>query len=202
MFHVKLESLGLGPDAITGLTRYEAILRERGIPLGLVAASDRNRLVERHIRDSLRALPALSEAPGAAADLGSGAGLPGIPVAIARPDLEVTLVESRARRAGFLEWAVGELGLPNARVVHARIERIEELFALCMARALAAAPTAWALSQRLLQPGGSLVYFAGSSWNAEEATRLSEAGARVQSVTWDGGPEAGPIVVMRSADLE
>ena len=95
-----------------------------------------------------------------------------------------------------------ELGLPNARVVHARIERIDELFAVCMARALAGAPIAWALSRRLLLPAGRLVYFAGSSWYADEATRLREAGAWIQSVTWDGGAEAGPIVVMRSEDLE
>jgi 16S rRNA (guanine527-N7)-methyltransferase len=202
MFHVKLESLGLPADAISRLTRYEGMLRERAIPLGIVAASDRDRLVERHIRDSLRALPALPEVLAAAADLGSGAGLPGIPVAIARPDLEVALVESRARKAGFLEWAVEALGLPNARVVHARIEQIDERFAVCMARALAGAPAAWALARRLLQRDGRLLYFAGSSWSDEEATRLREAGARVQSITWGDDPEAGPIVVMRSTDLE
>jgi 16S rRNA (guanine527-N7)-methyltransferase len=202
MFHVKLEGLGLGPDALRALGRYEAMLHDRAVPLGFVAASDRDRLVERHISDSLRALAVLPTGPAAVADLGSGAGLPGVPIAIARPDLQVSLVESRARKVAFLEWVVDQLALPNARVVSSRVEDVVQRFEACTARALAAPEPTWAMARRLLAPSGILVYFGGESWSEDQAQRLVAQEAVVESVRWDGGERGGPIVVMRQADLE
>jgi 16S rRNA (guanine527-N7)-methyltransferase len=202
MFHVKLESLTDDPVKLGRLSRYEAMLRERAVPVGLVARSDRDRLVERHIGDSLRALPALPDGPAAVADLGSGAGLPGIPIAIARPDLDFALIESRSRKAAFLEWVVDGLGLPNVRVVHARIEDVNDRFAACLARALAEPVAAWRLALCVLRPTGALIYFGGASWTGDKEDRLGDVGATVQSVSWGDDSGAGPIVVLRRADLE
>src|SRR5437867_12261122 len=103
---------GLAPPQLDLLLAYQELLRERGIPLGLVSAGDRDRLWERHIVDSLRGSSCIpGRQGGKVADLGSGGGLPGIPIAIARPDLLVHLVEGRARRAAFLELAVAHLGI-------------------------------------------------------------------------------------------
>ena len=93
----------LDDPQVEALVRYEGLLRQRGIPLGLIAKGDAGRLWERHILDCLRAAP-IPEEVSSGYDLGSGAGLPGIVVAVARPDLRVVLVERRRRRAGFLEW--------------------------------------------------------------------------------------------------
>lgn len=119
LFHVKRErdelrrlqeqasALGvtLSEDAAGRLVRFEALLAERAIPAGMIAASEAGRLRERHVLDCLRAATVVEPADRTALDLGSGAGLPGLVVAIALPDLAVTLVEGRRRRAAFCELA-------------------------------------------------------------------------------------------------
>src|SRR6266545_1833873 len=100
MFHVKHEpwgpASGLELDAhqTDQLDRFEDLLADRAVPLGMIAAPDLSRLAERHILDAIRGAPLLPPGVGPVCDLGSGAGLPGIPVAIARPDAAVTLVET------------------------------------------------------------------------------------------------------------
>jgi 16S rRNA (guanine527-N7)-methyltransferase len=176
LFHVKHDPAALrdlrgaaarlGVDVSTSalekLARFEALLVERAIPLGLVAEADAGRIRERHVLDSMRALAAVSRADRAALDLGSGAGLPGIVVAAASPDLAVRLVEPRRARVAFLELAVERLGLTNASVLPVRIEDVLEEADLCFARAFAPLPRAWAAARLHLRPGGRLVYFAGS----------------------------------------
>lgn len=143
------------------LQLFESLILERAVPARMVADADARRLRTRHILDSLRATAVVEESDRDAYDLGSGAGLPGIVVAVARPTLAVRLVEIRARRAAFLELAVERLGLANARVLRSRIEDLSQPVDLCFARALAALPGAWELAEPLLRPGGRLVYFAG-----------------------------------------
>jgi 16S rRNA (guanine527-N7)-methyltransferase len=120
-------------------------------------------LEERHIADSLRAVRALGRA-SRAHDLGSGAGLPGVPLAIALPGTAFTLIEPARKRAAFLELVIDELGLSNARVVVARAEDVGVVADVCVARALAPLERAWSLARPLLEPGGCLVYFAGESF--------------------------------------
>ena len=88
----------LSPAQAALLLEFEATLRERGSGLGLISKKDRSRLRERHVLDSLRASLAVRSDDRNAYDLGSGGGLPGLPVAIARPDLRVGLVERRRDR--------------------------------------------------------------------------------------------------------
>jgi 16S rRNA (guanine527-N7)-methyltransferase len=153
--------LDLADDQLGGIADFERLLRERAIPLGHIAASDERRLRQRHVVDSLRAACLVEATDRVALDLGSGAGLPGVVVAIARPRLWVGLVEPRARRAAFLELAVERLRLSNAVVLPHRIQDVDLVADVCFARALAPPAEAWRLAAPNLRRGGRLVYFAG-----------------------------------------
>ncbi|MGH2694478.1 MAG: 16S rRNA (guanine(527)-N(7))-methyltransferase RsmG, partial [Actinomycetota bacterium] len=122
---------------------YAELVRAWGSRLGLVSERDLDRFRERHIEDSLRLLPLLDSLPvGPAVDVGSGAGLPGIPLAISRPQREWRLLEPRRRRSAFLEEVVRELALDNCEVViataqeAARDPRLARAHVLATARAL------------------------------------------------------------------
>jgi 16S rRNA (guanine527-N7)-methyltransferase len=149
--------------------------------------------VSRHIVDSLRAVPVLDDAE-ATADLGSGGGLPGIPVAIARPDVRVRLLDARHRRVGFLELVCARLGLENASPVRTRIEEATiEPWDACFARALAPLPRAWDLATRLLRPGGRLIYFAGAD---PDLAALAELDAPIRIVPPLAVARGGPLVII------
>lgn len=190
--HARTLGVPLDDDGAATLLAFGELLRRRAIPLGLVAAGDAGSLMSRHVLDSLRAVVAVEPSDAVAYDLGSGAGLPGVVVAVARPALRVILVDSRRRRAGFLELAVTDLGLANAEVRHARIEHLSEPVDLCFARALAAAERAWSLARPLLAPRGRLVYFAGRDAGVPE--RLPGA-SRIDAVP-DPLASGGPLVIM------
>lgn len=189
------ESLGLelSLGAADRLVRFEALIRERGIPLGLVSSGDADRIMERHVLDSLRAAVAVEAGDASAYDLGAGGGLPGLVVAIARPRLAVRLVEARRRRAAFLELAVEELGVVNAAVIPGRVEELEEPVDLCFARALASPAESWSLARGLLRAGGRLVYFAGAHFDLPDEL----PGAREIRVLETAVLEStGPLVIM------
>ena len=192
---LRSEASRLGADLdgsqIESLIAYEHLLVERAVPMGLVAEGDVEKIRVRHVLDSLRAAPALSGAVDAY-DLGSGAGLPGIVVAIARPEVQVGLVDSRRRRVAFLELAVVELGLSNAVVLGVRAETLTEPADACLARAFARADRAWEVAEPLLRPGGRLVYFAGPRWDAGSAP----PGVRVDVLDTPVLESAGPLVIM------
>jgi len=183
--------ISLSDAAAAQLSSYEALLLEKAVPLGFVARSDEGRIRERHILDSLRAAPEVRPADRRALDLGSGAGLPGIVLAIAAPQLRVGLVESQRRRVGFLELAVERLELRNAEVVPRRAEELEPGSAdLCTARAFAPPDRAWQVAEPLLAPGGRLVYFAG------EGAQQAPANAVILSTRPSPLESAGPLVIM------
>ncbi|MFM8999499.1 MAG: 16S rRNA (guanine(527)-N(7))-methyltransferase RsmG [Actinomycetota bacterium] len=121
--------------------------------------------------------------------MGSGAGLPGIPVAIACPDLSVRLVEVRPKRVAFLELVVERLGLGNVEVTQGRSEDARGPFDLCFARAYAAPEESWRQAEPLLAPGGHLVYFAG------ERTAVEVPGARVELLP-AALASAGPLAII------
>ena len=149
------------------LSAYAALVRKWAPRLDLVSPGDLDRFEERHIEDSLRAAPLLDELPGGpCVDIGSGAGLPGIPLAIARPERRWTLLEPRQRRAAFLEEVVRELAL-EAEVVALTAELAAEnpglarAHALATARAVASAEAVRTLAEPLLAPGGATLVFSG-----------------------------------------
>jgi 16S rRNA (guanine527-N7)-methyltransferase len=190
--------LGLEPSAATALQTYLALLRDRAIPLGLVAASDADRLYERHVLDSLRAATELRRGDRLVLDLGSGAGLPGLVLAAAVPGASFLLVEPRRRAAGFLELAVERLGLPNVEVVMSRAEEVSETVDVATARAFAPMAGSWEAAWPLLRPGGRLVYFAGRELEdpRDEAERIrrpeSPSAVRTSTVI----ASSAPLVIM------
>ena len=142
--------------------------------MNLISKNDRDVIVSRHIQESLAILPILSIPTAAKVmDIGSGAGLPGIPIKIARPDLQITLIESKRMRALFLQEVIEELGLEGIAVSGERIEtlRVEtpslRTFDLGFARAVAKLKTLWDWSEPLLKKSGTLAALKGGDLNAE-----------------------------------
>jgi 16S rRNA (guanine527-N7)-methyltransferase len=202
VFHVKHEGLipaaadlgvELSPEQEEQLLAYEALLRERATALGMIAKGDLPRLRERHILDSLRGSLAVLPADRTAADLGSGAGLPGIVVAVTRPELTMTLAETRQQRIAFLELAAAILGLPNVRVHGARAELLSGATDLCFARAFKDAVTSWKVAAPLLEPGGRLVYFAGAAF---DPARDLPAEVPWSILPTSSLARSGPLVIM------
>ena len=146
-------------------------------PSAPTAVHDRREVENVHIADSLAGLevPAVGEA-ARIVDLGSGAGLPGLVLAIARPEAEVVLVESVGKKCAWLERTVSALGLENVRVVCARAEELEEEpFDVVTARALASLSVLCEYAAPLLREGGSLVAWKGAVDAREDADGLHAA---------------------------
>jgi 16S rRNA (guanine527-N7)-methyltransferase len=143
------------------LVGYLTLLRERAIPLGLVAASDAPRLYERHLLDSARAFSEFTPDDARALDLGSGAGLPGLVLAAILPTTWFGLVEPRRRAVGFLELAVERLKLANVEILMAPAGDVDLTVDVVTARAFGPVDRSWAAAWPLLRPGGRLIYFAG-----------------------------------------
>ncbi len=172
------------------------MLAGTAVDAGLISEADRDDVVERHVIDSLRAAAVVLPQDRLALDLGSGAGLPGLVVAIALPGLRVVLVESRRRRVAFLELAVQTLGTGNAVVRHARIEDVEDRADLCFTRALAPLRRSWALAAPRLRPGGRLVYFAGAGFSPPDRPDRLDPPALIEAVASPLLASSGPLVIM------
>jgi 16S rRNA (guanine527-N7)-methyltransferase len=193
--HASALGADLDEDRAVRLLRFERLLADRAVPIGAVARSDAGRIRERHILDCLRAAP-YARTAGLTYDLGSGAGLPGIVVAIALPDVRVLLVDRRANRAAFLELAVEELRLSNAEVVAGPVEGLAEPAGACLSRAFAPIERSWEAAERLLRPGGRLVFFGGRDLDAAGAI-VVPSGAVLEAVVRTPVLEsAGPLVIM------
>jgi 16S rRNA (guanine527-N7)-methyltransferase len=168
---------GLPEDACAQLSRLLDRLVDD--PLAPTALRDRRRALDDHLADSLVALEldAVRSATRAA-DLGSGAGLPGLALAIAMPHVDFVLVESVGRKCEFIERAAAECGLSNVTVRNARAEDLPPGgFDLVTARALAALPVVAEYAAPLLDLGGSLVAWRGQ--RDPEAELEAEAAAEV-----------------------
>jgi 16S rRNA (guanine527-N7)-methyltransferase len=192
-------------DALPDAERYVARLASDGVTRGLIGPREVPRLWERHVLNSA----AVAEAVPAGArvvDVGSGAGLPGIPLGLARPDLALTLVEPMARRVEFLEQAVAELGAPW-RVVRGRAEDRSVVGTVgavdvVTARAVAALPRLVAWCRGLLKPGTQLVALVGAKAVEElpglvpelEAAGMRDVHARAVGAAL--GDAATTVVVM------
>lgn len=185
------------------LRRYESLLVEYAPTVGLISTRDSSRVWERHVLDSLRALRCLRETDRSLLDIGSGAGLPGIPVAIARPDSTMLLVEPRRRRAAFLELVVERLELGNTSVFLGRSDSVPTRADVVLIRALAGPGRMWELASPLLGPHGRIIWFAGRSWNdAVALAEIRDVSASRAIVVTCLPPERdweGPLVMMRPA---
>ena len=185
--------------------RYVARLATDGVTRGLIGPREVPRLWDRHVLNSAAVAEAVPQG-ARVVDVGSGAGLPGIPLALARPDLRLTLVEPMARRVEFLEEVVAELGAPW-RVVRGRAEERSVRAAVgpvdvVTARAVAALPRLVSWCRGLLRPGAQLVALVGSRAVEELPSLVPEleaAGMRdvhARAVGAELGEAATTVVVM------
>jgi 16S rRNA (guanine527-N7)-methyltransferase len=158
--------LELGPAARERLLGYLALLVKWNRTYNLTAIRDPLAMVTHHVLDSLSVLPHLPLAAlrPRVADAGSGAGLPGIPLAIARPQWRVALAESSQKKAAFLRQAAIELALGNVEVHEGRVEawRPQPLFDLVISRAFSALGEFIAACRHLVVPGGTLAAMKGT----------------------------------------
>ncbi len=200
MFHVKHEGWGtagplgeaLDETARSRMELFEQMLLDRAIPWGMIAKSDAPRVRERHLLDSLRAVPLLP-ASGTMCDLGSGAGLPGVVLSIARPDLGSVLIEVRRHRAAFLQEVIVALELENVEVFARRLETFRQEIDVCTARALGSPASSWTAAERLLTPTGCLIYWAGTTFDAQRDVPDSVTARLFTTV---GLARSGPLVIM------
>src|SRR5690606_36088453 len=157
-----LSQLALDPALAAPLLDYLTLLARWNATYNLTAVRDPREMLARHLLDSLAMQPFV-RGLGPLADLGTGPGLPGIPLAIATPGLRVALVESNGKKARFLREAVRRLGLGNVAVAESWIEafRSEAAFDAITARALATLPLILELGGHLLAPGGRLLAMKG-----------------------------------------
>ncbi len=163
------------PDRLAVVEQYAGSLATAGVERGLIGPREVPRLWDRHLLNCALLAPEISVG-ATVADVGSGAGLPGVVLAIARPDLRVTLIESLLRRVTYLEEVAGELGLDNVEVVRSRAEEMpaDRRFDVVTARAVAALPklARWCLP--LVAPDGALIAMKGSSASDEAAQARDE----------------------------
>jgi len=157
-------------DRADRVQRYADLLATVGIERGLVGPREQDRVWDRHVLNSAAMAPLLPRT-GSVLDVGSGAGLPGIPLALARPDLTVVLLEPLLRRATFLQEVVAELGLANVRVRRARAEEVvgDERADAVVSRAVAPLPRLLSWCLPLTTPGGTVLAMKGDRGAAELA---------------------------------
>jgi 16S rRNA (guanine527-N7)-methyltransferase len=142
------------------LLTYVQLLDKWNKVYNLSSVRDPQEMISRHILDSLAVLPYLSGA--SLLDVGTGAGLPGIPVAIANPNMAVTLLDSNSKKTRFLQQVKSELALTNITIVHARVEQVElAKFATVTARAFSTIDVIIDLAGRHCDDAGSLILMKG-----------------------------------------
>lgn len=168
-----------GSDRLTLAERYTELLATEGVVRGLIGPREASRLWERHILNSAAVGEAIPDG-SSVCDIGTGAGLPGVVVAIARPDLTMTLVEPLLRRTTFLDEVVAELGLDHVEVVRGRADDLHgrRTFDVVTSRAVAPLERLLGWSMPLVAPAGALVAMKGRSVHDEVTS------ARAILTTW------------------
>lgn len=165
--------LALPPTAQQSLLAYAALLYKWNRTYSLTALREQDKAVSHHLLDSLAVLPFVPA--GALLDVGSGGGMPGIPLAIARPELRVTLLDSNSKKAAFLKQAAIELALPNISVHCGRVEQYhpQDRFSTITSRAFAELADFVQLTRHLLRSDGEWLAMKGL-WPRDEIARLPQ----------------------------
>ncbi|NDZ13757.1 16S rRNA (guanine(527)-N(7))-methyltransferase RsmG [Variovorax sp. WS11] len=161
------------------LLAYGAVILKWNKVYNLTALRDPASVLTHHLLDSLSVIgPLAREWPGRAAllDVGAGAGLPGVVIAILRNDITVTCLDAVAKKAAFVQQVAAELGLPNLRGLHARVESLTGSYELISSRAFASLPDFFEGSKHLLAPGGRWLAMKGKTPSDE----LSQVAAEIE----------------------
>jgi 16S rRNA (guanine527-N7)-methyltransferase len=154
---------------------------------GLTSIRNRGDAFRQHVADSLAAVPLLTETEGPIVDVGSGGGAPGLPLAAAFPDREVTLLEAASRKCDFLRRAAQSF--PNVRVIHGRAEeQPPDSYGVAVAKALAEPPVALEWCLALVRPGGVAVLYTAAGVDLARASAVSRrvGGGDVREVPVEG----------------
>jgi 16S rRNA (guanine527-N7)-methyltransferase len=188
-----------GP-ALADAERYAQLLAGPAVERGLIGPHEVPRIWERHLLNSA-AVAELVPHPCSLIDLGSGAGLPGIVLALLLPDVQVTLLEPMLRRVTFLQECVDELQLPNARVMRGRAEDLAGRLSadVVTARAVAPLDRLAALALGLVRPGGLVLAIKGAGAGREVAaarTALRRLGVRDVDVLRAGSGKVDPAATV------
>ena len=164
-----LKELGiaLAPETQQKLLAFRDLLLKWNKTYNLTALRDPAQAISHHLLDSLAILPYVGD--GALLDVGSGGGLPGMPLAIARPELAVSMVDTVQKKTTFLQQAAIELQLKNVAVNHARVEEMPGQYAQISSRAFAEIALFIELTRHLLAPGGRWLAMKGVRPDAEIA---------------------------------
>lgn len=187
-------------DRLGLIERYADLLATVGVERGLIGPREVDRLWERHLLNSAAPLERVPHGVSVA-DVGTGAGLPGLVWAIARPDLSVTLIEPLLRRTTFLDEAAEALGLTNVTVIRARADEVNDQYDVVTARAVAALDKLARWCMPLVKPGGVLLALKGRSAADEVAdaratlARLGAGDIVVATYGQDWGLEVPTTVV-------
>ena len=197
----QLEKAGLAVSEAEArqLAQYLALMEDWNKVYNLTGITDRDEMIQRHLVESLAFKRYLKGSR--IADVGSGAGLPGIPLAITSPEVDITLIESRGKKVRFLRHVQGTLGLANASVEHSRAEDLTPMppFDTVLARAVAAPPELLALSRHLLARDGILLVLTKANYRREAI----ELGADVRA-RWVEDPVTkllrGSLVIIETVD--
>lgn len=193
------------------LVRYRDLLLEWNARFNLTAITDDESIVARHFADSLSVLPVLSAGALTLLDVGTGAGLPGIPLKIARPDLRVTLMDGTGKKVAFCQAVIDNLRLTGIRALHGRAEEAahqrehRERYDAVVARALAPMRTLLEYLLPFTSVGGCCIAMKGSDAQIETEQAAHAIGvlggelARVQAVTLPNLPDQRALVVIRKS---
>jgi 16S rRNA (guanine527-N7)-methyltransferase len=187
-----------GPALPAAMT-YASILASRGVEQGLLGPREVSRLWDRHLLNCAVVAELIDPGCGTLADLGSGAGLPGLVLALLRPAMAVTLLEPMERRCRFLSECVAELGLANVAVLRGRAEEVTIRADVVTSRAVAPLPRLAELAVRLARSGGMVLAIKGRT-AAEELTAakpvLRRIGARDAEVVRAGHGKVDPATTV------
>ena len=178
---------------------YAQILKTTGIERGLIGPKEGDRIWQRHIANCLPITTLIPQGVQVA-DIGSGAGLPGIVIALARPDLKVSLIEPLQRRVDFLNEVISELHLP-VEVIRGRAEIVKKQFEVVTARAVAPLEKLMQISWHLIPRGGCLLAIKGDQAEVElSSTKLKKgATAKLHQISLPNLPVARVVCITKGA---
>jgi 16S rRNA (guanine527-N7)-methyltransferase len=187
---------GLDPALIPGVVRYLQLLERWNRVHNLTAVTGAEAMLDRHVLDSLSVLPRVQG--DRVLDVGSGAGLPGLILALADPSREYLLLDAAAKRVRFLRAAIAELGLAHVQARHGRVEDLhpEAGFATVVSRAFAAPPEFVRRAGHCVAPGGRMLAMLGQAAAAEEALPAGWYYRRVEPVRIPGSSATRHIAVI------
>ena len=193
------ELLSYFKDHEDQIQAFAQILRTKGIERGVIGPKEGDRIWDRHIANCLPVTTLIPQGVRVV-DIGSGAGLPGIVIALARPDLKMTLVEPLQRRVDFLNEVVAELELP-IEVIRGRAQIVKKQFEVVTARAVAPLEELIKISWHMIPRGGALLAIKGETAEAELAATSLKKGstAQVHEISLPNLPVARVVEVRKGA---